>query len=352
MDSALLWAGFHENGHDGPRQNFHFCAFHDCVSIWAEVNKFILEAKWKCPLAFCQPPLSVSSALFPDLPQVSEFHQPECAGGDAGWAWYWGADGGMGVCSGRHARVAPRTCQAAVWQWPGSLPHQQWFMLLSGKRQVGQMSCSCRLRGWCFSKVSGSYVTRSSGKFFHTMCCSSYHQSFLVLSQERELSSLRLKSGFSCPVLGLVLLCTYWLIAVFMLADTQLLNNQHVVDLVTFSSIPLPIPRMFKEKCGSTSGLSGLCFLGQFSCYWAVLKSQKNEFRICNDFRPQYLAGVFTLSHSCACSALDFGNIIQYFTSARIHKLAIELLKLWDWFEHICFYTLKFHLPLILILKR
>lgn len=41
-----------------------------------------------------------------------------------------------------------------------------------------------------------------------------------------------------------------------------------------------------------------------------------------------------------------------FLTPTHTHKLAVELLKLWDLFENICFYTVRFHLPLILLLER
>lgn len=155
MGSALLlWAGFQESGQDDPKGSFHFCTFSDCCQCLTWTEEIRTGSKIKASLAFCQALLCASASLFPDLPWVSGFHWPGCARGGVPGAWWWGADVGTGACSGEPAHMARRARHTAVWQWPGRLrlSQNQWFTLLRGKRQHGQPSRSCWLRGWGLEK--------------------------------------------------------------------------------------------------------------------------------------------------------------------------------------------------------
>lgn len=166
--AVLLWAGFQESGQDDPRGSFYFCAFIGHVNVWAELKKSILETKLKSPWLFASHRSGCLLVCSQNFPEFKVFRARLCEGRCARSlvvrSW-WGD---------RDLPTQHMGQDTAIWQWPGSpwLPQHQWVALLRAKRQRGQMSCFCKLRGWGFRKVNGLYVTKSTGKRLHTVACS------------------------------------------------------------------------------------------------------------------------------------------------------------------------------------
>lgn len=252
MGSALLlWAGFQESGQDDPTGNFHFCAFNDRVSVWAELKKFILEAKSKRPWLFvnhrcvCLLPCSQTFPGFQGFTGQAARGEScqELGGEELPWGW-----GGW-----------QRTCPCGTPGTPRSrlaVAGESFGFHTAGDSRCWEERCGvgrCPAPANCVAEVSEKRMDLMGQGVLGNAC-----RRWLVPVNTRAFKyrgkhehlvapNLRLKSGFSCPVLGLVLLRTYWLTSVFMLADSQLLNNQYIVGLVIDSSLPLPTPRRSKQ---------------------------------------------------------------------------------------------------------